>query len=64
MEAVDKRVTTEMNDELIKEFKADEVWRALQQMHPTKSLGPDGMFLIFYQKYWDVVGSSVSNCVL
>ena len=64
MEAMDKRVTPEMNEELIKEFKVVEVWQALQQMHPTKSPGPNGMSPIFYQKYWDVVGPSVSNCVL
>ena len=61
---MDKRVTPEMNEELIKEFKVVEVWQALQQMHPTKSPGSDGMSPIFYQKYWDVVGPSVSNCVL
>ena len=57
-------MTPEMNEELIKEFKVVEVWQALQQMHPTKSPGPNGMSPIFYQKYWDVVGPSVSNCVL
>lgn len=46
------------------EFKAEEVWQALQQMHPTKAPGPDGMSPIFYQKYWDVVGYDVVNCVL
>ena len=61
---MDKRVTPEMNEELIKEFKVVEVWQALQQMHPTKSPESDGMSPIFYQKYWDVVGPSVSNCVL
>lgn len=64
MEAVSEKVTLEMNNVLLESFKAEEVWRALQQMHPIKSLGPDGMSPIFYQKYWDTVGVSVSNYVL
>ena len=61
--AITKRVTQEMNEELVAEFKAEEVWQALQQMHPTKAPGPDGMSPIFYQKYWDIVGHDVVNCV-
>ena len=54
-----------MNEELLAEFKSDEVVSALKQMHPTKSPGPDGMSPIFFnQKYWDIVGSDVINCVL
>ena len=36
----------------------------LKQIHPTKSLGPDGMLAIFFQKYWNIVGTNVSNMVL
>ena len=64
LEAVSERVTLEMNNVLLGSFRADEVWRALQQMHPTKSPEPDGMSPIFYQKYWDIVSVCVSNCVL
>ena len=42
----------------------EEVERALKQMHLTKSLGPDGMFALFFQRYWDVDGSDVTRMVL
>ena len=64
MNAMEERVSPEMNEELQKDFKAKEVWTALKQMHPTKALSLDGMSPIFYQTYWDIVGPSVTNCVL
>ena len=64
LRAVDKKVSEEMNEGLLMEFRAEEVWCALKQMHPTKSPGPDGVSPIFYQRYWDIVGPHVVNCVL
>ena len=58
------KVSEEMNDELTKDFTMEEVRTALEQMHPTKAPGLDGMSTIFYQKYWDIVGSDVTNMVL
>ena len=49
--AINPKVTPIMNATLTAEFKADEVWSALHQMHPTKSSGQNGMSPIFYQKY-------------
>ena len=53
-----------MNESLTHVFTREEVATALKQIHPTKAPGPDGMSAIFYQKYWDIVGSSVTNMVL
>ena len=64
LEVIDRRVSDDMNDALLKEFQVEEVRRALKQMHPTKSPGPDGMSPIFFQNYWDVVGPQVVDCVL
>ena len=63
LNAMEERVTPVMNDELQREFMAVEVWNALKQMHPIKASGPDGMSLVFYQKYWNIVGPSITNCV-
>ena len=64
LSAVCPWVTSKMNGELLIIFKEAEIRMALNQMHPTKGPGPDGMSPIFYQKYWDVVGRCVKNCVI
>ena len=53
-----------MNTYLSRIFTKDEVVKALQQIHPTKAPGPDGMSTIFYHKYWNIVGPNVINMVL
>ena len=40
-----------MNHSLVKDFDAEEVRRALFQIHPTKAPGPDGMSAIFFQHF-------------
>ena len=57
-------VTLDMNGTLLGEFTHDEVKRALFQMHPTKAPGPNDMNPLFFQKYWHIVGTDVSNAVL
>ncbi|KAL0433678.1 UNVERIFIED_CONTAM: hypothetical protein Slati_2702100 [Sesamum latifolium] len=61
---LEPRVTTAMNETLSQPFTSDEITRALKQMHPLKSPGPDDMSPIFYQKYWSIVGPEVCNSVL
>ena len=51
LSAIHPKVTLVMNATLTANFRAEEVWIALQQMHPTKSPGLESMSPIFYQKY-------------
>ncbi len=53
--AVDGVVTPEMNRRLLLPYNAVEIKRALFQMHPSKSLGLDGMSCIFFQKFWHII---------
>lgn len=45
-------------------FSLVEVTRALSQMGPLKSPGPDGFPAAFKKKYWHILGSNIAACVL
>lgn len=45
-------------------LKKKEVLDAISFMSPLKSPGPDGYPALFYQKYWPILGNSVTACVL
>jgi hypothetical protein len=64
LQAVDRTVTQDANHKLLLPFTADEVRVALFQMHPSKAPGPDCMSSFFFQKFWHVIGPSVSAAVL
>ena len=51
LNSVDSLVTLGMNATLLQRYNLEEVKTALFQMHPSKSLGPDGMTPFFFQKY-------------
>ena len=63
LSAVTARVTYEMNCELLRAFREEEIRLALNQMHPTKAPSPNDVSPIFFEKYWDVVGQSVLSYV-
>ena len=59
-----RTVSKEDNMFLTSPFRADEFKDALFQMHPDKSLGPDGFNSAFFQHFGPVVGTYVVNhCV-
>lgn len=53
-----------MNQELTIDYTAEEVYKVLMQMHPTKASDLDGMAPVFFQKFWHVVGDSGTTAVL
>ena len=64
VEAIPIKVIEDMNESLARAFTREEVTMALKQIPPTKAPGPNGMSAIFFQKYWGIVGKSVTNMVL
>lgn len=64
MEAVRTRIAPEMMAQLTAPFTSAEVLHSLSLMAPLKSPGPDGLPVIFFQKYWHVIGSDIISCVL
>jgi hypothetical protein len=53
-----------MNDTLFKTFSGEEVWEALQDMGGLKAPSADGISVIFYKKFWSLVGGKVKGEVL
>uniref|UniRef100_A0A803Q0U5 Reverse transcriptase domain-containing protein n=1 Tax=Cannabis sativa TaxID=3483 RepID=A0A803Q0U5_CANSA len=61
IECIQPSITLEQNDNLLQPITEEEVKTAVFQMHPDKSLGPNGMRPGFYQKFWSIVGKDVIN---
>ncbi|KAK8573530.1 hypothetical protein V6N13_009620 [Hibiscus sabdariffa] len=59
-EKVHPRITSVLNDYLLPPFEADEIWNAVKCMAPLKASGPDGFPTLFFQKYWDVIGTEIT----
>lgn len=45
-------------------FTEEDIVEAINQMHPLKSPGPNGLPALFFQKYWHIVGEDVNHLVL
>lgn len=48
-----------MNAQLDQPYTKADVTEALNQMHPTKAPGPDGLIAAFFQKHWKHVSQGV-----
>ncbi|XP_060959188.1 uncharacterized protein LOC133030459 [Cannabis sativa] len=63
IDSVSTIVPSHANEELSKPVSEEEVRKAVFQMHPDKSPGPDGMTPAFYQKCWQIVKWDVTRTV-
>jgi hypothetical protein len=61
---VGRRVTPEMNDELMAAFTREEVRNALFSIGDLKAPGPDGLHAIFYKRFWNMLGGDLEDEVL
>lgn len=63
MDLIQPRISTEINNTLCAVYSAGEIKIALFQIYPTKSPGPDGMSPLFFQHYWDSIGTNIVAAV-
>jgi len=64
LEAIDKKVSVEMNQKLLPEFNIEEIATSMQQMPPLKAPGPDGFSACFYQSNCTTVQQDVCTTIL
>ena len=60
---VSTTITRSINDDLTAPVTEWKVKSALFAMHPEKAPGPDGMTVLFYQKFWDIVKDDLTHMV-
>ena len=64
LDALEPKVTSAMNQMLLRDFQESEVKKALKQMYPLKAPGPNGMPPLFFQYFQPLIGNVVTKTVL
>lgn len=64
LEFVTPRVTAAMNENLEKNYTAEEVRTALFQMAPSMVPGVDGFTSGFFQRHWNILGDDITTAIL
>lgn len=63
IQVVSPRVVTQVqNDMPTADVNSEEFTEAVDQMHPDKASGPDGLNPAFFQNLWKVMGNEVFEC--
>ncbi|XP_062155084.1 uncharacterized protein LOC133863105 [Alnus glutinosa] len=53
--ALERKVTSQMNERLVADLNVEEISQALNQMAPLKAPGPDGFPTAFFQQNWSTI---------
>ncbi|KAA3477360.1 reverse transcriptase [Gossypium australe] len=61
---VEKRITTSMNDELLKQFTEEDIRHVVKSISPLKAPRIDDFSTIFFQRYWHIIGPDISSYCL
>jgi hypothetical protein len=64
LDAVEEKVTADMNRSLLADFTPEEVKKALFAIGDLKAPGPDGLHAIFYKRFWNMLGDDLVREVL
>jgi hypothetical protein len=63
-EAIQKRLSPDHVELCNQRFTSDEIKETVEQMHPLKAPGPDGLPALFFQEYWHIVGKDITDLAL
>ena len=64
LQVVPTKVDNSMNNVLCAEYSPEEVKTALENTGDLKVPGPDGMPVIFFKRFWQIVGDQLTREVL
>lgn len=63
LSGLSRKITSEMNAQLLQLCTPEEVNTALQNMGPFKASGPGGFLATFYQQNWANIGDEVCHAI-
>lgn len=63
LDFLESRVSVEIRAQLDHPIYEDKIKNAFFQMQPSTTLGSDGMTLLFFQRFWEIMGMDITVAV-